>query len=73
MQTFGLVIFTGLGMALIAGLSIAIHMMLPASMLERAAPHGRHSGLGPSSRPRGAAGGRPAIRLGILRGQYLTD
>jgi hypothetical protein len=69
MQTFILVIVTVIGMALIAGLSIAIHLMLPASILERAAPHGRHSGLGPSSRPRDAAGGTPATRLGILHGQ----
>jgi hypothetical protein len=49
MQSFGLVILSAVGMTLIAGLSVglyALYIVLPASMLERASHHGRHSGFG---------------------------
>jgi hypothetical protein len=46
MQTFGLVIFIAIGMASIAGLSFALYRVLPASILDRAAGHGRYSSLG---------------------------
>jgi hypothetical protein len=46
MQTFGLVILAMIGMTLFAGLSFGLYIVLPASMLERASHHGRHSGLG---------------------------
>jgi hypothetical protein len=46
MQTFGLVILTVVGVALIFGLPAAFYLSLPASMLERAGRHGRFAGLG---------------------------
>jgi hypothetical protein len=52
MQTFGLVILAMIGMTLIAGLSFGLYIVLPASMLERASHHGRHSGLGARARLR---------------------
>ena len=48
MQTFGLVILTVVGAALIVGLPAALYLSLPASMLERAGRHGRFAGLGPT-------------------------
>jgi hypothetical protein len=45
MQTFGLVILTVAGAALIVGLPAALYLSLPASMLERAGRHGRFAGL----------------------------
>jgi len=50
MQTFGLVILTVVGVALIAGLPAALYIWLPASMLERAGRHGRFAGLGTRDR-----------------------
>jgi hypothetical protein len=62
MQTFGLVILAMIGMTLIAGLSFGLYIVLPASMLERASHHGRHSGLGPRARQRtGSTGGAAVI------------
>ena len=42
MQVFGLMVFTLIGMALVAGVSIALYASLPQSFLEcvGAAPHG---------------------------------
>jgi hypothetical protein len=45
MQTYGLVILTLIGMTLIAGLSIALYVVLPLSVLECASRHGRFAGL----------------------------
>jgi hypothetical protein len=72
MQTFGLVILTLIGMALTAGLSLALCALLPTSMLERAARHGRYSGLGTHDRlhDETAAGARRA-ELGVLQGQSV--
>ena len=50
MQTFGLVLLTVVGVALIAGLPAALYIWLPASMLERAGRHGRFAGLGTRDR-----------------------
>jgi len=50
MQIFGLVILTVVGVALIAGCPVALHIWLPASMLERAGRHGRFAGLGTRDR-----------------------
>jgi hypothetical protein len=47
-------------MTLIAGLSLgpyALYIVLPASMLERASHHGRHSGFGTRARLRAAPAG----------------
>jgi hypothetical protein len=55
MQTFGLVILTVLGMTLIAGLSIGLFIVLPASTLERASHYVRHSDLGTRARLRTAS------------------
>jgi hypothetical protein len=46
METIGLVIFTVLGMALIAGLSVALYAALPKSALDFTSRHGRYAALG---------------------------
>ncbi len=66
MQTFGLVIFSVLGMAVIGALSMAFYMLLPASMLERAAGHGRFSGLGRRDGLRNGPGKGRLAGLGVL-------
>jgi hypothetical protein len=43
METVGLVIFTVVGMALIAGLSVVLHAALPESALDSASRHGRYA------------------------------
>jgi hypothetical protein len=45
MQVFGLMIFTLIGMALVAGVSVALYASLPQSLLECAELHGRFRGL----------------------------
>jgi hypothetical protein len=45
MQVFGLMVFTLIGMALVAGVSIALYASLPQSLLECAEFHGRFRGL----------------------------
>jgi hypothetical protein len=68
MQTFGLVILTVLGMTLIAGLSVGLYIVLPASMLERASHHGRRSGLGTRARLRTASAAAAGVTgVGRLR------
>jgi hypothetical protein len=45
MQVFGLMVFTLIGMALVAGVSVAVYAALPQSLLEFAELHGRFRGL----------------------------
>jgi hypothetical protein len=45
MQTFGLVILILIGMAFIAGVSLALYLVLPLSVLECASRHGHFAGL----------------------------
>ena len=45
MQLFGLMVFTLIGMALVAGVSVALYASLPQSLLECAELHGRFGGL----------------------------
>jgi hypothetical protein len=45
MEVIGLMIFTLIGMALIAALSVALYAALPRSFLECAELHGRFRGL----------------------------
>jgi hypothetical protein len=46
MDTLGLVIFTMLGMAVIAGLSTVLYAALPKSVLDFTSRHGRYAALG---------------------------
>jgi hypothetical protein len=72
MQTFGLVIFTGVGVALIAGLSVALHVTLPASMWERAGRHGRFLGRGtPDRRHDTTVGNAPLTGRDFPQGQSV--
>jgi hypothetical protein len=45
MQVFGLMVFTLIGMALVAAVSVALYAALPRSFLEFAELHGRFRGL----------------------------
>jgi hypothetical protein len=45
MQVFGLMVLTLIGMALVAGVSVALYASLPQSLLECAELHGRFRGL----------------------------
>ena len=45
MQVFGLMVLTLIGMALVAGVSVALYAALPQSLLECAELHGRFRGL----------------------------
>ena len=45
MEVIGLMIFTLIGMALIAAVSVALYASLPRSFLESAEQHGRFGGL----------------------------
>ena len=73
MQTIGLVISIVVAMTFFAGLSAAaLYMTLPASMLERAARHGRFSGLGTRQRTHGGtAGNAPANTLQALHARSV--
>jgi hypothetical protein len=72
MQTFALVIFSLVGMAAISALSMALYRALPASMLERAARHGRFAGLGsPDRQPDNTASAARSIRPNSLQGQSV--
>jgi hypothetical protein len=46
METIGLVMFTVIGMALIAGLSVVLYVALPKSALDFISRHGRYATLG---------------------------
>ena len=72
MQTFGLVILTVVGVALIAGLPAALYLSLPASMLERAGRHGRFAGLGTRDGMDQTPSGRAAVSdFNALLGQSV--
>jgi len=45
MYLIGLIIFTLIGMALVAAVSVALYASLPRSFLESAEQHGRFGGL----------------------------
>jgi hypothetical protein len=60
MQTFGLVILTVVGVALV-GLPATLYLALPASMLERAGRHGRFAGLGTRDRMDQTPSGHAAV------------
>jgi hypothetical protein len=45
MQVFGLMVFTLIGMGLVAAVSVALYAALPGSFLEFAELHGRFRGL----------------------------
>jgi hypothetical protein len=68
MQLIGLMMFTFVGMGLIAALSAALYASLPRSFLESAGRHGRFHGLQPAER---VLDGTPAGSLpsGALSGQ----
>ncbi len=59
MNTVELLSVVVLGLATVAGVSAAIYVCLPVSLLNSAARHGRYAGLGMSAprgdKPRGAA------------------
>lgn len=70
MQTIGLVIMTVIGMALVAGLSMTLYMVLPQSVLECSAHHGRFAGLDTRERGEPTPTGTPsAARLDVRLGQ----
>ncbi len=57
------------GLALVAGVPAVLYFLLPQSVLEAAARHGRYAGLGTGSRLRRAAHGHGATNLNSLVGQ----
>jgi hypothetical protein len=72
MQTFALVIFSLVGMAAIAALSMVLYRLLPASMLEGATRHGRFAGLGtPERQPDNTARTARPIESNTLQGQSV--
>ena len=72
MQTFALMIFSLIGVATIAALSMALYGVLPASILEGAARHGRFTDLGTSDRqPDNAARAARPIESNTLQGQSV--
>ena len=72
MQTFGLVILTVVGVALIAGLPAALYLSLPVSMLERAGRHGGFAGLGTRDGMDQTPSGRAAVSdFNALLGQSV--
>ena len=68
MQLLGLMVFTLVGMGLIAGASVALYAALPRSFLEYAELHGRFRGL---QRDQPLPNGTPvdSIPEGVLTGQ----
>ncbi len=72
MQTFGLVILTVAGVALIAGFPAALYIWLPPSMLERAGRYGRFTGLGTRDRIDQTPSGNAAVTdFNALLGQSV--
>jgi hypothetical protein len=70
MQTFLLVLFFGLGMAFVAGASVALYAFLPAALMNGASHNGRYWGLAALEPPRGnTPGNRSATPLGRLQEQ----
>jgi hypothetical protein len=72
MQTSVLVIFTLMGVAAVAALSLGLYKALPASLLEGAGLHGRFAGLGMSERqPHNTASAARSIESNSLPGQSV--
>jgi hypothetical protein len=71
MQTFAVVIFSLVGMAAMAALSIALYRLLPVSIWEGAARHGRFAGLGTSDRQPDTASTERSIESNSLQGQSV--
>jgi hypothetical protein len=70
MHLIGLVMLVFLGLALVAGSSVTLYLVLPRSMLESATRHGRYVGLGTQSRLGDTpAGNTPATSRASLLGQ----
>ena len=69
MPLIGMVVLVFFGLVLVAGLSVALHLVLPQSVMESAARHGRYAGLGTQSRSDTPAGNTPATDLDSLLGQ----
>lgn len=68
MEVIGLMIFTLMGMGLIAAVSVALYASLPRSLMECAEVHGRYRGL---RRDEPLSNGTPASSIpeGALSGQ----
>jgi hypothetical protein len=72
MQTLELIMLTVAGVALIAGLPVAVYSSLPASILQRAGGYGRFAGLGTHDRTDQTPSGRAAVTgLHALLGQSV--
>jgi hypothetical protein len=72
MHTFGLVILAVVGVALTAGLPVALFLSLPASILQRAGGFGRFAGLGTHDRRDQTPSGRAAVSgFSALLGQSV--
>jgi hypothetical protein len=72
MQTSVLVIFTLVGVAATAALSLWLYKSLPVSMWEGARRHGRFAGLGTSDRqPDNTASAARSIESNSLQGQSV--
>ena len=68
MQVFGLMVLTFIGMALVAGVSVALYAALPLSFLECAELHGRFRGL-QRDQPLPNGTRASSIPEGVLTGQ----
>ena len=70
MQIIALVIFAAIAVASFAGLSMALYMVLPRSVLDCGARHGRYAALGaPGRADRPRAGMVPVSDYEPLQGQ----
>lgn len=70
MQIIALVIFAATAVALFAGLSMTLYMVLPQSVLDCVGRHGRYAGLGaPGRADRPRAGMVPVSDYEPLQGQ----
>jgi hypothetical protein len=69
MQTFEIVVFSILGIAVYAGLSAALYASLPPAMLNFASRHSRYAGLGTPDRLDDSTAGNARVRLASLQGQ----
>jgi len=67
MHMIGLVILAVIGMTLVAGLSMTLYTMLPQSVWECAARHGRFAGAGTPDREHTPAGTRTVTGLAAAR------
>jgi hypothetical protein len=72
MQMMDLVVFTVIGMALFAALSLTLYRALPASVLECGARHGRFADFGAHGRAdQRPAGNMPVTDYEALQGQSV--